>query len=67
MNAEDAGPDPWSDLGPSVPPRMAVYRQAAELEQLARMARDLASAGPLADVPRAMRVLDRARALLNGP
>lgn len=55
----------WTDIGPIVPPRMEVYRQASELELLARLARELATAGPGADVPRAVRMLNRARVLLG--
>lgn len=55
----------YDDIGPSAPPRMLVYLQAAELEKLARLARELATTGPQTDVPRAVKTLDKARALLG--
>lgn len=66
MAAAAAFDDPLSDLGPRLPSRMQVYRQAEELERLARLARELATSGPHADLPRAVRQLDKARALLGG-
>ena len=55
----------YSDLGPTAPSRMEVYRTANELEHLARLARELSSAGPKADLPRAVATLQRARVLLG--
>lgn len=54
-----------AELGPELPSRMEIYRVANELEHLARLARELASAGPRSDLPRAVSTLDRARALLG--
>jgi len=60
-----AAQDAWNDLGPSVPPRCAVYALALQVEEAARLARELTMAGPRVDVPRALKALDRARALLG--
>jgi len=55
-------PDP---LGPQLPPRMVVYQQACELQRIAQQVAELATAGPRADLPRAVRLLDKARAVLG--
>lgn len=54
----------WSDLGPTAPTRMEVFATAFELIRLGTLARDLSSAGPGQDLPRAVATLDKARALL---
>ncbi|WP_232494934.1 hypothetical protein [Novosphingobium kaempferiae] len=53
-----------SDLGPSLPPRMAVYQIAYDVERLAHLARELASGGPGTDVRRALAKLEQARGML---
>lgn len=53
------------DLGPHLPPRMVVYQQAREVQRIAQQAAELATAGPRADLPRAVRLLEQARAVLG--
>ena len=53
------------EIGPSAMPRCRVYRDARELQALAAMAVELSTQGPRADVPRAMKMLDRMRAILG--
>lgn len=55
-----------TEIGPALPSRMQIYAMASELEQLAKRAREFASAGPKADLPLAVHQLDRARSLLGG-
>lgn len=54
-----------NDLGPDLPSRLVVYQQARELQQLGQLAAELSQAGPRADLPRAVRLLDKARAVLG--
>ena len=54
-----------SELGPTLPPRMAVYQLASELERMARLARECSTAGRGVDLGRAMKTLDRMREVLS--
>lgn len=53
------------DLGPVLPPRGAVYNQAHEIAQLAKLAMELTTPGN-SDLPRAVAQLDKIRVLLGG-
>lgn len=52
------------DLGPVLPPRGAVYNQAHEIAQLAKLAMELTTPGN-SDLPRAVAQLDKIRVLLG--
>lgn len=54
-----------TETGPVLPPRGAVHRQAKELVALARLAEELSCDGPRADLHRAVRQLERMRAILS--
>lgn len=56
---------PQAALGPALPPRAALYRQAREVERLAASAAECAIAGPRCDLARAQRKLDAIRAILG--
>lgn len=58
MSAQD-------EIGPRMATRMQIYQAAREVEELARLARELCAAGPHQDMPRARKCLDKARALLG--
>lgn len=47
-----------------MPPRIAVYQVAYDVERLAHLARELASTGPGGDVRRALAKLEEARGML---
>lgn len=53
-----------NEIGPTVPPRWKVYQVAREIEELGRLARERATAGPRCDVAAAVKALERVRALL---
>lgn len=53
------------ELGPVLPPRSAVYAQAAEIMALARLAVEFTAPGAHVDIPRALRQLDRIRAVVG--
>lgn len=55
----------YSDNGPTAPARWRVYRDARELATLAQLAVELTTDSPRADVPRALGLLDRMRAILG--
>lgn len=59
MSAQD-------ELGPVLPPRGEIYAIAAELLALARLAVEFSCAGAHSDLPRAVKKLNEARALLGG-
>ena len=52
------------DLGPVTPSRAAIYAQAVELSALSRLAVEFTVPGPCADVPRALRQIERMRDVL---
>lgn len=52
------------DLGPRMPPRVAVYGLAMEVLALSRLAVELASPGFDTDVPRALKQIERIRDLV---
>lgn len=55
-----------SDIGPAITvPRWKVQEQAREIAALAQAALDCAAAGPRGDLPRALAMLDRIRAVLG--
>ena len=54
-----------ADLGPVLPPRSAVYAQAAEIMALARLAVEFTAPGPHVDLPRALRQIERIRDVLG--
>lgn len=54
-----------SELGPIMPPRWQVYRDARELYQLAQVALDCSITGPSENLPRALGAMDRMRAILG--
>lgn len=54
-----------AELGPVLPPRGAVYSQAAEVLRLARLAAELTAHGGEIDIPRALRQFERIRAVLG--
>lgn len=53
-----------AELGPVLPPREAVYNQAHEIAQLAKLAMELTTPGQ-SDLPRAVAQLDKIRVLLG--
>jgi hypothetical protein len=57
--------DAQAELGPALPPRMAVYAMAAEVSALSRIAMELSLAGPGCDLPRAVKLLARIRTALE--
>lgn len=65
VEAGAAGSSAQAELGPRLPSRLTVYAAAAEVLACARLAVDLALPGPAMDVPRALRQLERCRAVLG--
>lgn len=65
VDAGAAGSSDQAELGPCLPSRLTVYAAAAEVLACARLAVDLALPGPAMDVPRALRQLERCRAVLG--
>jgi hypothetical protein len=55
----------WHDDQPQMPARVSVYSLARQVREETQIAMELAMDGPKCDVSRAMRHLDRARALLG--
>jgi hypothetical protein len=53
-----------ADLGPVLPPRGAVYNQAHEIAELAKLAMELTTPGQ-SDLSRAVAQLDKIRVLLG--
>jgi hypothetical protein len=53
------------DLGPALPPRVAVHVLAGDLLRAAQRARELSSTGPGADLRLAVAELERMRAMLG--
>jgi hypothetical protein len=56
----------FQEIGPTALARGRVHETAREIEALARVARELSTAGPRCDVARARDYLDRMRAILGG-
>ena len=65
IEAGSAGSSAQAELGPCLPSRLTVYTAASEVLACARLAVDLALPGPAMDVPRALRQLERCRAVLG--
>jgi hypothetical protein len=55
-----------SDIGPTGPGRWQVYAKAKQLRALAELATELSVSGPRQDLPRALAMFDRMRAVLGG-
>ncbi len=55
----------FDDIGPTAPSRMELYRQAQEVELLAKEARSFATQGPQMDLPRAQARLNRIKHLMG--
>lgn len=53
------------ETGPNLPPRGAVYAQAAEVYALARLAMENTLSGGHTDIPRALRQLEQIRIVLG--
>lgn len=57
----------YTELGPALPSRLAVYAMAAEVHALARIALELVTPGREIDVARAVRQIERIRAVVGAP
>lgn len=55
----------YQEIGPQRPSRLQVRVMAAEVHALARIALELTMAGPQCDVERALRQMDKIRAVLG--
>jgi hypothetical protein len=56
---------PFDDINPTGPNRVALYRKAMEVQELAKMALEYATPGPRLDPARSERTLDRIRHVLG--
>lgn len=56
---------PQAELGPQLPSRFEVYRKANEAKRLLQVAIECSGGGREEDLPRALRKLDAARAVLG--
>lgn len=63
--AFDDKPSAFEEIGPTAPNRVALYRKAREVQELAKMAEEYATPGPRMDLPRSERTLDRIRHVLG--
>ena len=63
--AHDNKTSPVADIGPQGPNRVALYRKAREVQELAKMAEEYATPGPRLDLARCARTLDRMRHVLG--
>lgn len=57
--------DAQADIGPSAPSRVAVYRKAHELRELARRAEEFATPGPRMDLTLAQQQFQKMAKLLG--
>jgi hypothetical protein len=53
------------EIGPALPSRVEIYAKASELQALARIALDCACPGHRIDLPRALTLFDKMRAVLG--
>lgn len=59
--------DSFADLGPAMPSLSSMRRVAGEAQQLVLILLDTTSPGPHGDPVRAMKTLNRLRALIGAP